>query len=100
MSIKDNFPSLQPGIIKKLGGAFTRLQMPGEPIVFMLLHNDANKQTTDCLASYASVLAKQYIFTDSKQGLWMNGSEWSSYSDVNHEDLLYEKVYINFIVCR
>lgn len=95
MSLKNHFPSLQPSIIKKLGGAFSRLKMPGEPIVFMLLYNDANKQTTDCLAFYTSLLAKQHIFTDSNHGLWMNGSEWSSYSDADHEELLYNKVYIN-----
>lgn len=100
MSLKNHFPSLQQSMIKKLGGAFTRLQTPGEPIVFMLLHNDANKQTTDCLASYASVSAKKYIFTNSTQGLWMNGSEWTSYSDRDDEDLFYEKVYININIMQ
>lgn len=92
MSLKNHFPSLQQSMIKKLGGAFSRLRSPGEPIVFMLLHNDANKQTTDCLASYASISAKQHIFTNSKDGLWLNGSEWTSYSDIDSEDLLYEKL--------
>lgn len=92
-SLKNHFPLLQKSMIKKLGGALARLQIPGEPIVFMLLHNDDNKQTTDCLASYASASAKQYIFTKSNYGLWMNGSEWVGYSDLDHEDLLYKKVY-------
>lgn len=92
ISLKNQFPSLQRGMLKKLNGAFSRLQTPGEPIVFMLLHNDVNKKTTDCLVSYASISAKTYIFTDSPKGLWMNGSEWTSYSDLNHEDLLYEKL--------
>lgn len=94
MSLKKHFPSLQQSMIKKLGGAFMRLQTPGEPIVFMLLHNDANKQSTDCLASYASISAKQNIFTNSEHGLWMNGSEWTSYSDRDHEDLFYEKLNV------
>lgn len=92
MSLKNHFPSLQQGMIKKLGSAFSRLQTPGEPIVFMLLHNDANKQTTDCLASYASISAKQHIFTNSVHSLWINGSEWTSYSKRDHEDLFYEKL--------
>ncbi|KAL4098408.1 hypothetical protein QTP88_023028 [Uroleucon formosanum] len=92
MSLKNHFPLLQKGMIKKLGGALARLQTPGEPIVFMLLHNDDNKQTTDCIASYASASAKQYIFTKSNYGLWMNGSEWAGYSDLIHEDLLYKKL--------
>jgi len=98
--LKNHFPSLQQGMIKKLGGAFTRLQTPGEPIVFMLLHNDANKQTTDCLASYASFSAKKYIFTNSAQGLWMNGSEWTSYSNLDDEDWFYEKVYTNINIMQ
>ncbi|XP_026809238.1 uncharacterized protein LOC113551280 [Rhopalosiphum maidis] len=82
----------QQSILKKLNGAFSRLQKPGEPIIFMLLHDDANKKTTDCLASYASISAKQYIFTNSSKSLWIDGSEWSSYTDVNQEHLLYEKL--------
>ncbi|XP_025193408.1 uncharacterized protein LOC112593256 [Melanaphis sacchari] len=90
--LKSQFPSLQRSILNKLSGAFSRLQKPGEPIVFMLLHDDTNKKTTDCLASYASFSAKKYLFTNSQKSLWMNGSEWNSYSDFNHQDLLYEKL--------
>lgn len=92
-SLKSEFPSLQQSIINKLGGALLRLKKPGEPIVFMLLHDDTNKKTTDCLVSHTSNMAKKYIFTNSQKSLWMNGSEWTSYSDFDHEDLLYKKVY-------
>lgn len=92
-SLKNEIPSLQQSILNKLGGALLRLEKPGEPIVFMLLHDDTNKKTTDCLVSHASHMAKKYIFTNSKKSLWMNGSEWTSYSDFDHEDLLYKKVY-------
>jgi len=96
MSLKTQFPSLQQGLLKKLSGAFTRLRKPGEPIVFMLLHDDTNKKSTDCLVSYASVSAKKYIFTNSLKSLWINGSDWASYSDEEHENLLYEKVYNSY----
>jgi len=92
-SLKSEFPSLQQSILNKLGGALLRLKKPGEPVVFMLLHDDTNKKTTDCLVSHASNMAKKYIFTNSQKSLWMNGSEWTSYSDFDHEDLLYKKVY-------
>lgn len=91
-SLKSKFPSLQQSILNKLGGALLRLEKPGEPIVFMLLHDHTNKRTTDCLVSHASNLAKKYIFTNPQKSLWMNGSEWTSYSDFDHEDLLYKKL--------
>jgi hypothetical protein len=88
----------QQSILKKLNGAFSRLRKPGEPIIFMLLHDEANKKTTDCLASYASISAKKYIFKNSSKSLWIDGSEWTNYTDLNQEHLLYEKV-ITFDNC-
>uniref|UniRef100_A0A2S2PA79 Transmembrane protein n=1 Tax=Schizaphis graminum TaxID=13262 RepID=A0A2S2PA79_SCHGA len=82
----------QQSILKKLNGAFSRLREPGEPIIFMLLHDDASKKTTDCLASYASISAKKHIFTNSSKSLWIDGSEWTSYTDLNQDNLLYEKL--------
>lgn len=98
--LKNQFPSLQHSILKKISGAFIRLKTPGEPFVFLLLHDDTNKKTTDCLASYTSILAKQHIFTNTTKSLWMNASEWTEYSehDSMHHDLIYEKVYILFYV--
>lgn len=90
--IRDHFPSLKKGLLKKINGAFTRLKTPGEPFVLLLLLDDTNKRTTDCLASYTSILAKQNIFTDTSKSLWMNASEWAPYTDNDNLDLLYEKV--------
>lgn len=97
IGLKDQFPSLQHSILlKKMNGAFIRLKTPGEPFVFLLLHDDTNKKTTDCLASYTSILAKQHIFTNTTKSLWMNASEWTEYSehDSMYQDLIYEKVYV------
>lgn len=91
-SLQEKFPPLQTSLKKKLSGALSRLQTPGEPIVLMLLHDDTNKKSTDCLASYASASAKQFIFIKTQQGLWMDGSEWTRYSVPNNDDLLLEKV--------
>lgn len=90
--LKDQFPSLQRGLLKKISGAFSRLKSPGEPFVLLLLHDDTNKKNTDCLASYTSIIAKQNIFTDTPKSLWMNASEWSQYSDRDDQNLLNEKV--------
>lgn len=90
--LKDQFPSIQKSLLKKIGGAFLRLKSPGEPFILLLLHDDTNKKTTDCLASYTSIVAKQNIFTDTPKSLWMNASEWTQYSDKNDQDLLNEKV--------
>jgi len=92
VKLKDQFPSLQHNLLKKIGGAFLRLKTPGEPFVFLLLHDDENKKTTDCLASYTSIIAKQNIFTNTSKSLWMNASEWTQYSEQDNPDLLYEKV--------
>lgn len=90
--LKDHFPSLRKGLLKKINGAFIRLRTPGEPFVLLLLHDDTNKKTTDCLASYTSILAKQNIFTNTTKSLWMNASEWAPYTDNDNQDLLNEKV--------
>lgn len=90
--LKEQFPSLQRSLLKKINGAFLRLKSPGEPFVLLLLHDDSNKKTTDCLASYTSIIAKQNIFTDTPKSLWMNASEWSQYSDQDDQNLLNEKV--------
>lgn len=97
MKLKNQFPSLQnTSLLKKMNGAFLRLKTPGEPFVFLLLHDDANKKTTDCLASYTSIVAKEKIFTNTTKSLWMNASEWTQYSDQENQDLLHEKVtYLN-----
>lgn len=91
--LKDQFPSLQHNLLKKISGAFLRLKTPGEPFVFLFLHDDNNKRTTDCLALYTSILAKQNIFTNTSKSLWMNASEWAQYSHQDNPDLLYEKVF-------
>jgi len=90
--LKDQFPSLHVSLLKKISGAFKRLKTPGEPFVFLLLHDDTNKKTTDCLASYTSIVAKQNIFTNTTKSLWMNGSEWTHYSDHDNQNLIYEKL--------
>jgi len=90
--LKNQFPSLHVSLLKKIGGAFKRLKTPGEPFVFLLLHDDTNKKTTDCLASYTSIVAKQNIFTNTTRSLWMNGSEWIHYSDHDDQGLIQEKV--------
>lgn len=92
LKLKDQFPSLQRGLLKKINGAFSRLKSPGEPFVLLLLHDDSNKKTTDCLASYTSIIAKENIFTNTSDSLWMNASEWSQYSDQDDQNLLNEKV--------
>lgn len=93
--IMDKLPSLEQGLLKKLKSAFSRLKTPGEPFVFLLLHDDTNKNTTDCLALHTSIMAKKRIFTNTMKSLWINASDWSSYSD--HEtDNLYKKVIIRF----
>ncbi|VVC37093.1 Hypothetical protein CINCED_3A018416 [Cinara cedri] len=91
-SFKVKFPSLQLTLLKKLASAFSRLNTPGEPFVFLLLHDDSNKITTDCLASFTSILAKENIFTNSKNSLWINASEWTPYSDLDNKDLLFKKL--------
>lgn len=90
--LKDQFPSLHVSLLKKIGSAFKRLKTPGEPFIFLLLHDDTNKKTTDCLASYTSIVTKQNIFTNTTKSLWMNASEWSHYSDRVNQDLIYKKV--------
>lgn len=94
--IKDKLPSIEQGLLKKLKSGLSRLKTPGEPFIFLLLHDDANKKTTDCLVSRTSILAKQYIFTNTAKSLWINASDWTSYSDHDNEDLLYEKVIVRF----
>lgn len=90
--LKDKFPTLQRGLLKKIGGALTRLKSPGEPFVLLLLHDDTNKKTTDCLASYTSIVAKQNIFNDTPKSLWMDASEWAQYSTQDVQEILHEKV--------
>lgn len=92
MKLRKQFPSLQQQLLKKIKAAFLRLKTHDEPFVFLLLHDDKNKKTTDCLASYASSVAKQNIFTNTSKSLWMNASEWVQYSDPDDLDLFYEKV--------
>lgn len=96
ITINNKFPSLQQSVLKKMNGAFKRLKTPGEPFVFLFLHDDTNKKTTDCLASYTSILVKQNIFTRTTKSLWMNASEWTEYSenDLVERDLINEKVYV------
>jgi len=100
--LKDQFPSLRVDLLKKIVSAFKRLKTPGEPFVFLLLHDDTNKKTTDCLASYTSVVAKQNIFTNTSKSLWMNASEWAHYSDHDGQNLIHEKVsaiYWKLMLC-
>lgn len=99
--VQEQFPSLQPSLLKKMDSGFFRLKSPGEPFVLMLLHDNTNKQTTDCLASYTSFAAKQNIFTNTMESLWLNGSEWSQYSDnVDNKNLLYDKVIKYLLVLK
>lgn len=97
--VQNQFPSLQQSLLKKLSGGFSRLKKPGEPFILLLLHDDMNKKNTDCLASYTSIMAKQNIFTTTTKSLWLNGSEWSQYSDNTYnQDILNEKVIIKFLI--
>lgn len=99
-SLKVKFPS-QQSIMNKMNSAFIRLKSPGEPFVLLLLHDDNNKMTTDCLALSLSFEAKQNIFTNTSKSLWMNGSEWTQYS-TDDQITLDEKVtcfcisYVNY----
>lgn len=86
------FPSLKKSFLKKVNGAFLRLKTPGEPFIFLLLHDDSNKKSTDCLASYTSYIAKKNIFTKTVKSLWMDASEWIQYSNSSDKDLLHHKV--------
>lgn len=95
MKLKKQFPSLQQQLLKKINAAFLRLKTYDEPFVFLLLHDDKNKKTTDCLASFTSSVAKQNIFTNTTKSLWMNASEWVQYSNPDDLDLFYEKVTNN-----
>lgn len=92
--LKNKFPSLQQSLLKKLRSAFMRLKTNGEPCIFLLIHDDTNKNTTDCITSSTSILAKKYIFTNTMKSLWINASEWIPYSDPKNENLLHEKVIL------
>lgn len=94
-NLKVKFPS-QQSILKKMNGAFLRLKSPGEPFIFLLLHDDTNKMTTDCLALSLSIEAKQNIFTSTAKSLWMNGSEWTQFS-AHDRVILDEKVTCLYI---
>lgn len=95
--INNQFPSLNKKFLKKVKGGLLRLKEPGEPFVFMLLHDDSNKKATDCLASYTSSIAKKNIFTKTIKSLWMNASEWVPYSSSSDLDLLHNKVIVFFL---
>jgi hypothetical protein len=90
--LNNTFPSLNKSFLKKVNGGLLRLKKPGEPFVFLLLHDDSNKKATDCLASYTSSIAKKNIFTKTMKSLWMNASEWVPYSSSSDLDLLHKKV--------
>lgn len=90
--LNEQFPSLKKSFVKKVNGALLRLKMPGEPFIFLLLHDDSNKKATDCLASYISLIAKENMFTKTVKSLWMNASEWVQYSSPSDLDLLHNKV--------
>lgn len=90
--LKNQFPTLQPSLWRKMNGGFERLKTPGEPFVLLLLHDDTNKKTTDCLASYLSNVAKKNIFSSTTNGVWMNASEWTTYSSHDDANLINEKV--------
>lgn len=96
--LKNHFPALQPSLMKKMNGGFKRLKKPGEPFVLLLLHDDSNKMTTDCLASYTSIVAKQNIFTNTAKSVLMDASEWTTHSADADKDSLYGKVTLVLLV--
>ncbi|XP_050543301.1 uncharacterized protein LOC126906651 [Daktulosphaira vitifoliae] len=83
---KKQFPSQNKRLWSKLRAGFQRLRKPGEPFVLLLMHDENNTPTSNCLASVVSTMFKNKAMSNTGKILWVNGSNWRTMTDTSESD--------------